>query len=83
MNSLWGVLQIVRVLDKQSYWRPWAPTVLRNLPLTALPPIYLSGWEKEKKSVGWELRKHQKKSIPDNCSSVFLAPNEKHFYAGN
>lgn len=28
-------------------------------------------------------RKHQKKSIPDNRYSVFLAPNEKHFHACN
>lgn len=47
-------------------------------------PSHLSQWLRAgKRAQAGRLRKHQKKSIPDNCSSVFLARYEKHLNAGN
>lgn len=47
-------------------------------------PSHLSQWlGAGKRAQAGRLRKHQTQSIPDNCSSVFLAPYEKHLHAGN
>ncbi len=47
-------------------------------------PSHLSQWLRAgKRPQAGRLKKHQKKSIPDNCSSVFLEPYEKHLHAGN
>lgn len=37
-------------------------------------PSHLSKWLGAGKSAGWEVEETSKKSIPDKCSSVLLAP---------
>lgn len=51
---------------------------------TSSTPSHLSQWLRAgRRAQAGRLKKHQKKSIPDNCSSVFLAPYEKHLHASN